>query len=298
MINERLRYIQRLGRKQSKLRWRGLLFVLVLLMPMSALAEEARIRIGLTAVFLDNKTSFLRDWERYLETKLDAPVEFVQRQSYREITELLIKGQIDVAWICGYPYVMNSDKMRLLAAPLYRGKPLYRSYLVVPASDVSTSSIEGLQNRIFAYSDPDSNSGYLAPQVELIKSGFDPKYFFSRVFYTWSHRDVVLAVAEGLAQGGAVDGYVWDTLAQSHPELTERTRVVSKSEVFGFPPFVASLSLPQSQFIKIQHTLIDMNKDPAGARLLSSLNIDGFTVVDATLYEGIRNEVRVYTDRP
>ena len=32
-----------------------------------------------------------------------------------------------------------------------------------------------------------------------------------------------LAVADGVAQGGAVDGYVWETLALRAPELTRRT---------------------------------------------------------------------------
>lgn len=277
-------------------RW-GLVILGSLLFSMAAIAEETTIRIGLTAVFLDNKTSFLRQWEKYLEGKSRRPVEFIQRQSYREITDLLMKERIDAAWICGYPFVKYKDELRLLAVPLYKGKPLYQSYMIVPVSDTTTKGIEDLQGAVFAYSDPDSNSGFLVPQVDLLKKGIDPKHFFSKTFFTWSHRDVVVAVAEGLANGGAVDGYVWDTLAQTHPELTKRTRIVSRSEWFGFPPFASRTGLSGASFRLIQDILINMKNDPVGAALLKKLNIDGFTRGDAALFDGIADEIGILDAR-
>jgi phosphonate transport system substrate-binding protein len=37
---------------------------------------------------------------------------------------------------------------------------------------------------VFAYSDPDSNSGFLYPQYRLIMQGENPVSFFSRTFFT------------------------------------------------------------------------------------------------------------------
>lgn len=279
--------------------WHQLIkLVFFLSLSMNIMAGEEGIRIGLTPVFLDNKTSFLRELEGYFEWKLHMPVTFVQRHSYREITDLLVKERIDVAWICGYPYVNHSDQLRLLAVPIYNGEPLYQSYLIVPSGDEKTVNIEDLRNSVFAYSDPDSNSGFLVPQVKLLEAGIKPKYFFSKVFFTWSHRDVVVAVAEGLAQGGAVDGYVWDTLAKSHPDLTKRTRVVTKSEKFGFPPFAARLSLPEPQFHKVQKILFGMSEDTVGSKLLTKLNIDGFTKANADLFDSILSKVEIFAGQP
>ena len=266
-----------------------LLFIILLLVPPVSMGKETpSIRIGLTPVFLDNQTAFLRKWENYIENHLHRPVEFVQRQSYREILDLLGKDRLEFAWICGYPYVRYHRQLRLLATPLYAGKPLYQSYLIISSEDTGTKSIADLKGKVFAYSDPDSNSGFLVPQVELKKLGIDPKHFFSKSFFTWSHRDVVVAVAEGLAQGGAVDGYVWDTLAKIHPSLTDRTRVITKSDYFGFPPFVANAHVPQDEFSRMQKVLLEMDRDPQGKELLDYLNIDGFTEGEERLYEGIR----------
>ncbi len=250
---------------------------------------EEGFTIGLTSVFLNDQTSFLRDWRTYLETRLGKPVNFIQRQTYREITEMLLKDRLDVAWICGYPYIRHWKQLRLLAVPLFNGEPLYQSYIIVPADDEGTEDITDLGGAIFAYSDPDSNSGYLVPQVQLLKAEHDPKEFFRKAFFTWNHRDVVVAVAEGLAQGGAVDGYVWDTLAQMQPELTKRTRVVAKSKKFGFPPFVSRPGLPYDDFQRIRRILTDMATDPEGQDLLKRLNLDGFTWGNDHLFEGIRS---------
>jgi phosphonate transport system substrate-binding protein len=247
----------------------------------------AAIRIGLTPVFLDEQAAFLGTWRNYLEQRLDAPVSFVRRGSYRQIVELLQDGGLDFAWLCGYPFVRHRSELRLLAVPIYQGKPLYRSYLVVPERDTATRGILDLRGKVFAYSDPDSNSGYLYPQYLLRQLSEQPGAFFGRSFFTWSHRAVVEAVGVGLAQGGSVDGYVWDTLAALHPQLTARTRIAHRSPEFGFPPFVARGSIPQRTFARVQEVLLRMPGDSEGAALLKRLNLDGFAVGSPALFDGV-----------
>lgn len=253
------------------------------------------VRIGTTAVILDDQVAFLNRWKRYLDSALGHEVGFVQRGSYREITDLLLSDRLDFAWVCGYPYVRNRQRMRLLAVPLYRGRPVYQSYLIVPADDAVTQSYADLAGKVFAYSDPDSNSGWLVPQYEMLRAGLDPLRLFRKTFYTWAHRKVVVAVATGLAQGGAVDGYVWETLELTAPELTRRTRVVRKSDEYGFPPLVARRSIGETTFAAMRAVLLDMRGNADGRRLLKVLNLDGFTVADQALFDGIA-EVTGYVD--
>lgn len=246
------------------------------------------LRMGLTPVFLDNQVAFLNLWRKYLESRLQRPVQFVQRGSYRDVVALLMQGQLDFAWLCGYPFVRNLRSMKLLAVPLYRGRPLYQSYLIVPASDRVSTSLLDLRGKVFAYSDPDSNSGWLFPVYSLLSLRELPTTFFAKTFFTWGHRKVVDAVAVGLAQGGAVDGYVWDTLALLHPELTARTRIVERSPMFGFPPFVARASIGAADFAAMQQVLLRMGADREGKELLARLNIDGFETGTAALFDGVR----------
>lgn len=253
----------------------------------AANADEATVRIGLTPVFLDDQVSFLGQWRSWLEKKLGRSVVFVQRGNYREISILLRTGKIDFAWLCGYPYVRHRREFRLVAVPLWRGQPLYQSYLIVPADDLKTNSISELRGKVFAYSDPDSNSGFLYPQYLLTQKGERPSSFFARTFFTWAHRKVVEAVGVGLADGGAVDGYVWETLAEMRPDLTAATRIIDRSPLLGYPPFVARSDIPARDLEQFRQVLLGMQADPRGSELLGRLRLDGFTVGEPALFDGI-----------
>lgn len=274
----------------SRSRRRRLLLALAALPAWPALAangDGAVLRIGLTPVFLDDQVSFLGKWRAWLEQKLGRAVVFVQRGNYREIIDLLRSGKIDFAWLCGYPYIRHRHEFRLVAVPLWRGQPLYQSYLIVPADDKRTTSIGELRGKVFAYSDPDSNSGYLYPQYVLTMQGEKPATFFSRTFFTWAHRKVVEAVGVGLADGGAVDGYVWDVLAEVRPELTAATRIIDRSPLLGHPPFVARGDIPAKELELFRQVLLGMADDPQGSELLGRLRLDGFTAGQPSLFDGI-----------
>ena len=251
------------------------------------------LSIGTTPVFLDDDVAFLRDWQAYLQRELRRPVAFVQRRSYREVSELLLAEKLDAAWICGFPYVRYRDRMRLVAVPTWEGEPLYRSYVIVPSSDQQTNSIADLGGKIYAFSDPDSNSGWLVPNSQLFRLGKDAGSFFRKTFYTWGHRRVVDAVAVGLAQGGSVDGYVWETLRLHHPELTQQTRVAHRSMKYGFPPFVTRAQLPAADFKQLQDVLVAMKGNPSGKSLLGKLNLDGFQVAPENVFAGIAENMRL-----
>ena len=253
----------------------------------AANGDGAALRIGLTPVFLDDQVSFLGQWRAWLEQKLGRAVVFVQRGNYREIIDLLRAGKIDFAWLCGYPYIRHRREFRLVAVPLWRGQPLYQSYLIVPADDKKTTSLSELRGKVFAYSDPDSNSGYLYPQYVLTMQGEKPASFFARTFFTWAHRKVVEAVGVGLADGGAVDGYVWETLAEVRPDLTAATRIIDRSPQLGHPPFVARGDIPARELEQFRQVLLGMVDDPQGSELLGRLRLDGFTPGRPALFDGI-----------
>jgi phosphonate transport system substrate-binding protein len=265
-------------------------------LPLSLLPTGARsatrLRFGTTPVFLDDQFALLGVWQKYLESRLERPVSFVQRGSYREIIDLLFDESIDVAWLCGFPFVLYPQRISLVAVPSYQGRPLYQSYLIVAADDRRTEHIGQLRDRVFAFSDPLSNSGYLVPRAELIRAGHAPDQFFRRTFFTFGHRKVVQAVQVRLAHAGAVDGYVWDTLVKQQPQATAGVRIAWRSPLFGFPPVVARASLAPLEREAVTQALLGMPRSERGMHLLERLNIDGFQRADAGLFDGIRGLVR------
>lgn len=264
-----------------------LLSVLAVMCSPALAFEESQpaLRIGLTPTFPNDQYRALEEWRRYLERRLARKVEFVRRDSYVEAMDLIRLQKVDFAWICDYPFVFFRGQTRLLAVPMYHGRPYYRSYLIVPASDRQTTSIAQLKDRVFAYNDPYSNTGYLTPRFDLHQRGEDPTRFFSKTFFTWGHRKTIEAVAAGLAQGGAVSSHVWDTLAKVKPELAAATRVVTISPEHGFPPFVARVSIGDAEFRAMQEALLEMGNDEHGRKLLAGLNLDGFVSGDLRFYD-------------
>lgn len=248
---------------------------------------DASATFGLTPVFLDSDLELLTVLERYLSESLGRDVALVKRRTYQEMTALLLSGQIDAAWICGFPYVQYRDRLSLVAIPIHHGQGRYQSYIIVNASDPARS-IEDLRGKIHAFSDPDSNSGFLVTRHLLATMGESPASFFSRSFYTYGHRNVIRAVAAGLAQSGSVDGYVWEVVAELEPGLTRQTRVVRKSEWLGFPPVACNRSYETSANVRdLGHALLTMNDHPHGRKVLAMLRLDRFGAPDDALFDGI-----------
>lgn len=271
----------------------------VLLAPSAADANDhaTPVRIGLTPTFPHDQYRPLERWRLYMEKKLHRPVEFTRRDRYIETMDLLRLKKLDFAWICDYPYVHFRKQVKLLAVPVHDGHPYYQSYLIVPASDKTTKSILDLKGKVFAYTDPYSNTGYLAPRFELLLAGGDPARFFHKTFFAWSHRRVLESVAMGLADGGAISSHVWDTLSNGKPELTRAARVVTKSADYGFAPFVARVSVGDEDFRAMQKLLLEMPSDEEGRALLKELNLDGFIVGDPRLYERTERLIRAVGDK-
>lgn len=249
-------------------------------------------RLGLTPVFLDNNAIVIETIQTALEASLGVGIELEQRRTYKEVTGLLLEGAVDAAWLCGYPYLQHSDTLSLVAVPVWRGRPLYQSYLIVGA-DNPARTLEDLRGGTHAFSDPDSNSGYLVTASDLARMDETPDTFFRRTIYTYGHRNVVRAVADGLVASGSVDGYVWEVLTTEEPELTGRTRVVSKSEWLGFPPVCArrdQLNTPLLQSFKT--ALFKFSGTERGSKVLRLLQLDGFAEADPSLFDGILSRMR------
>ena len=254
------------------------------------------IRFAMTPAFLHDQHALLAEWRGYLQTRLKRPVEFVQRDRYRETMDLLQQQKIEFAWLCDYPYVMLKNEVRLLAVALNEGQPTYRSYLIVPARDTQTSRVSDLKGGVFAYADPYSNTGYLVPRFEIKRSGANPATFFKRTFFTWSHRKAIDAVAAGLAQGAAVDSYVWDVLNRVRPDITAKTRIAWRSQDYGFPPLVAHNNVSEPDFAQMQKVLLGMKDDAQGRALLARLKLDGFITGTPKLYDGVAEMMRLFDE--
>lgn len=259
----------------------------------SVLRAEQLFRLALTPVFLDNDAVVIARLRDALSAGMGRDIDLVQRRTYQEITGALLDGSVDAAWVCGYPFLQHRAQLTLLGVPVWRGRPLYQSYLIASIED-DAASLEDLRGGMHAFSDPDSNSGFLVTASDLARIDEAPDTYFARTIFTWGHRNVVRAVAGGLVRSGSVDGYVWEALAAVEPDLVARTRIVAKSEWLGFPPFAARTDrMADADITALQRALLTMGRSEAGRTALDLLFLDEITEPDIRLFDGIAARMAV-----
>ena len=257
----------------------------------SILRAAQPFRFGLTPVFLSSDLELLEALQRYLGAAMGTEVQLVLKRTYQEITSQLVSGLLDAAWICGFPFVAYRRELELVGVPVWRGRMTYQSYLIVSAGR-EASAIDDLRGDIHAFSDPDSNSGYLVTRALLAERGIKAPDFFKRTFFTYGHRNVVRAVAAGLAQSGSVDGYVWEVMTETEAELTRQTVPAWRSDWMGFPPIAtASNNAATEGIAKLRKALFEMPRDPVGRDVLNLLRLDGFATGESSLFDSIARRV-------
>ncbi len=225
----------------------------------------------------------------YVERKLGRPVQLVQRMTYAEVNDLMRTGHIDMAFVCSLAYVLGKGEfgMELLVAPQIREGTVYYSYLIVPKEN-PVRSLADLKGKAFAFSDPLSNTGRLVPTYHLSLMGATPDAFFSRYVFTYSHDNSIVAVADRLVDGAAVDSLVYDFLATTDPDLIAKTKIVARWGPYGIPPVVVHPDLDPALKERLRRLLLDMHRKLGGRSIIKDLFIDRFVPIQDEAYDSIR----------
>lgn len=249
------------------------------------------LRVAVAAVISPQGTiESYRPLLDYLSERLNRPVELVQRRTYMEINDLVEKGEVDLAFVCTSAYIVGYDHfgMDLFVAPQVDGETVYYSLLIVP-SDSNADGIEDLRGAEFAFTDPISLSGRMYPTWLVQQLATVPEDFFAGIFFTYSHDKAIEAVANGLADGAAVDSLVYDYALARNPELGLKVRVIHRSPPFGIPPVVVSPNLRPQLKAELQNLLLSMTDDAQGRVALAAIGVEQFVLLQDAAYNEVRS---------
>jgi phosphonate transport system substrate-binding protein len=151
----------------------------------------------------------------------------------------------------------------------------YRCVLIVPKG---SSALEwgDLRGKTMAFTDPESNTGCLVPRAVLITQGYKPAEFLGRIIFTGSHDRSVRAVANGVVDAAAVDSLVFYPMTEKDPSLSEKVRVVWRSEPFGPPAIVVPTNLDVGLKSALRQALLSLHKTNEGSEVLAAMGIERF----------------------
>ena len=248
------------------------------------------LRIGISGVLSPSRT--LEDYRElltYMGHKLDRQVTMILKPTYAETNALLEGKYVDLGIICSLAYVQGNEDfgLELLVVPQINGEIVYYAYLIV-SEDSGAKSLEDLKGASFAFTDPLSNSGYLAATYQLSLLNEAPFSFFSRYIFTYSHDNSIYSVAGKLVDGAAVDSLVYEQLVAKNPELASKTKVIARWGPYGMPPVVVNPTVDPNLKKQLRDFFLDLHNSAEGKRILSNLGIDRFVVIPDDSYDSIR----------
>jgi len=259
--------------------------------------NDSSVRVAIASVVSPKESyEYYEDMIQYISQKIGGSVKIDQRKSYQEINDLIKNNEIDFAFVCGGAYIDGNSEfgMKLLVVPVVNNNTTYNSYIIVQ-NESNYTYLTDLRGKKFAFSDPLSNSGQLYPAYRLYLINETPDSFFGKDeqgktnwFFTYSHDNSIIAVAQKLAEGSAVDSLVYDDMKETHPDIIAKTRIIEISPPFGIPPIVVSKDIDPFLEAKLRDIFLDMNNEEEGKKILKNVRIDRFTELNDRAYDSIR----------
>lgn len=189
-------------------------------------------------------------------------------------------GEVDVGFLCApsWWWLSNRDAPSVVpvaAQPVplderARGRPVYFSDVIVPSGGAPT--FDALRGGRWAYNDSCSLSGWFSLESRV----GDPRRWFGEVLDTGSHLASVDAVADGRADGAAIDSTVLGWLRNAEPGLFERIRIVTSFGPHPIQPVVARAGLPPSTIAAIGAALCTFDPSAGPRSPLARYGLAGF----------------------
>jgi phosphonate transport system substrate-binding protein len=211
---------------------------------------------------------------------------------YAGVLVALQTGQVDVAYLSPFPYVLATSRMKLhdLAMPWVRNKLTYKGILFVRA-DSPIKTLADLAGHTVAFGDRASTSGYILPRALLEKEGVFGK------LKSWRNAGnanvVVAAVENGLEDCGTAYELVFEVAYKDTPEKTKKMRIIGETAALPNGIYVARGDLPADEVAKLKQIFLDMNTDPEGRVVMLKAPNDKIVPPEGKLFDPVRETAKV-----
>ncbi len=231
-------------------------------------------------------------WDRlfqWLSSHSDVDLEIIPHAAPAPLSELWVRSDMGVVFMCGYPFSRLTAEERpvALAAPVSladwsKGQPVYASHIVV-GRDVSYDPADLAALR-WGWTVRDSQSGYNAPR-EFFADIANGRSAGETVGPLLNPYGVIEAIRSNAIDVGAIDAYAFQLLELHEPDMLAPLRVIATTRPAPFPLFVAARQLPRETIDALRAALLDAHRSPDGRAILGSLGLAGFARPDAAAYD-------------
>lgn len=229
--------------------------------------EFKELRFGITSAENEKDAMARYDsFSAYMAQRLGLPVTVHRGTDYAAVVEALKAKKLEFGRMGPAAYARAVQVMGKNIVPVAKNMDLdgavgYHSTIVV-RTDSPYQSLADLKGKSLAFADPNSGSGYMAPNYFLTKEGMEPAKFFGRTGFAGNHEQGVLAVIQGTYDAAAT---WWNNPVRNNVARMEekkmmppgQVRILWTSPLIPNSPWVAR-ALPADLIKAYSQALIDM----------------------------------------
>ncbi|AMK10215.1 MAG: phosphonate ABC transporter substrate-binding protein [Pseudodesulfovibrio sp.] len=210
---------------------------------------------------------------KQLEKDLGVKVEVFTASDYNGIITAMANGHIDLAYYGPKSYVEASEKANADAVVMELNKDGQPGYtgLIITRKDSGITDMEKAKGKTFAFTDPNSTSGYLVPNVIFARDmKVDPEKYFKEIRFSGSHGASILAVKNGSVEVAATNNIDLDRMIEKGSASLDDFNVIKRSDLIPGAPIAVRKDLPASLKVAIAGSLLNINDDPEALQVLQN----------------------------
>jgi phosphonate transport system substrate-binding protein len=239
-----------------------------------------------------------------LEAETDLTIHVYVSGCQGSAIEAMAAQEADVGWLGAVPYAYANKLygVEVELTTVRYGLSYYRSQFLV-RSDSGINDLSDLAGKNFAFTDPQSTSGYFYPALHISKTqGTSVEDFFDQTFFAGGHSAVVRAVYDGVYDGNPIHGGATFEDARASvvsdiPDVYTETKVIAYTENIPNGTVSVRPGLDESVVQQVVDGLLDVASSQEGQDALSDLyGIDGLVPADDSDYDVVRDYVDLGAD--
>lgn len=219
------------------------------------------------------------DLRQHLEEQVGIPVEIYEVGSYEAGIEALRTGKADMNMFSAFSYYLakqRADVEPLVGVTLGNDSDASGNTVIITKADSDINTVEDLRGKSFAFVDPASTSGHIAPKYFLINEfGVTVDQLESEIFsqtaFAGGHDSSAIGVINGQYDAGACVRLILNRLEDAGIIAPDDYKIVAETALEGMGSAVA-----------VRKALPNEIKEKLSAAFLSYDNTDFFVGMFST----------------
>ena len=224
----------------------------------------------------------------HLHKVLGIEVEGFSASDYAGIITAMAHKHIDFAYFGPKSYTEAAEKANAQAVVMEldeQGRPGYTGILISKKGS-GIKTVEDAKGKLFAFTDPNSTSGYLVPNVLFARDmKVKPEEYFKEVRFSGSHGASILAVHGGSIEVAATNDIDMTRMVEKGAVAWEDFNILWKSDLIPGAPMAARADLPESLKAAFAGAMLQCDSDK---EMLKKLGNGGYGFCDDATYDIIR----------